>query len=365
MILSLGIVACLGWTLACRRRHTDPMPGIGAILLAVIGMLAVLPSGIIFTANGVLQTTPTAAAFLPYVSKPEPTPTPTPTPTPIPGPPWLGYVNQFREMAGLPGLTETAAWSYGGELHSRYMVKNDLITHSENSGNPWYTAEGDLAGRNGNIFATGWTPAPDETAIHWWMAAPFHAVALIDPELQTTGFGSYRENIGTYKMGATIDVSRGRAGLPPGTNFPIMFPRDGGSTWLTSFGGYEWPDPLTSCPGYSAPTGPAVIIQLGSGSVTPSVSASSFATGATPLDHCMIDETSYTNSDPGAQNSGRVVLGIRDAVVILPRERLVVGNMYTASVTANGNTYTWSFTVVAPTGAGLASLPPGTIVEMR
>jgi uncharacterized protein YkwD len=331
----------------------------GVTLLTIIGLLAIVPAGIIFTADVVLQTTPTAAAFLPFIAGPEP------TPTPVPGPAWLGYVNRFRDMAGLPALTETAAWSYGGELHSRYMVKNDAIIHGENSGNPWYTVEGDQAGRNGNIYATGWMPAPEEAAIDWWMTAPFHAVAIVDPELQATGLGSYREDTGTYKMGATIDVSRGRGSLPGGTSFPLMFPRDGGSTWLTGFGGFEWPDPLTSCPGYSAPTGPAILIQLGSGNSTPSVSASSLSTGATPLAHCVFDETSYTNPDPGSQNSGRVVLGIRDAVVILPRERLDVGNVYTASITANGNTHTWSFTVVPATGAGLASLPPGTIVEVR
>jgi uncharacterized protein YkwD len=337
-----------------------------ALLFLIAGALGLLLVSAIdaSTAQDAGRALPLAAgttlpeAYLPVVLKPPPTPTPTATPTASPSPGWLGYVNQFRDAAGLPDLTENSSWSNGGVLHSQYMVKEDDITHYENSGSSWYTVEGDQAGRNGNIFVSSWMGTADESAIDFWMVAPFHAVAIIDPELQVTGFGSYRENIGLWKMGATLDVQRGRGGLPAGITFPITFPKDGGNTWLTRFNGGEWPDPLTSCPGYSAPTGPAIMIQLGSGGITPSVTASSFNNGATSLTHCVFDETNYSNPDSGTQNIGRIVLGNRDAVVILPRDPLSVGQNYTASITANGNTHTWSFTVVAPTLLNLQSFPP-------
>lgn len=305
--------------------------------------------------------TPTLSAYLPVIAKPEPTPTPTPMPTTG----WLWYVNQFRTSAGVSLLTENSTWSYGAELHSRYMVYNDAITHSEDTLNPWYTSEGRSAGENGNIYVSSWMPTPDEAALDWWMTAPFHAVAIVDPKLQVTGFGSFRENVGTYKMGATIDVSRGKSGLPAGTTFPITFPGNGSDSWLTTFGGFEWPDPLSSCPGYSAPTGPAILIQLGDGGLTPNVTATTFSSGGSPLGHCVIHESNYTNPDTSEQNSGRTILGTRDAVVILPRFPLNVGQTYNASVTENGNTHSWSFTVISSTGLGWDQVPAWAQTAMR
>jgi hypothetical protein len=297
-------------------------------------------------------------AYLPYLAKPLPSPTPTSTPTPTAtptatpttaAPGWLHYVNQFREAAALPALTENPTWSNGDWLHSRYMVKEDHISHSQNSSSPWYTAEGALAGQYGNIYATSWTPAADEAAIDFWMAGPFHAVAILDPQMQQTAFGAYREDIGAWHMGATLEWKRGLGPLPEGTQFPITFPRDGGQTWIVRHPGHEWPDPLTACPGYEAPTGPPLIIQLGSGSLTPQVTGHSFGVvGGGDLPHCVFDETTYTNPSSSAQNSGRQVLNSRDAIVIMPQYALTPRQSYRASVTVDGVTYNWQFTVVDP-----------------
>ncbi len=335
-----------------------------ALLLGYVGV-ALLAAGDAREGQQAALTTGTPEALLPLILKPEATPTLTPTATLSPGPSWLGYLNLFREMAGLPHLAENTDWSSGAMLHSRYMVKEDAITHSENSSSPWYTAEGALAGASGNIFVSGWMNTPDEAAIDWWMTAPFHAVAIIDPRLQVTGLGSYRENIGFYKMGATVDVQRGRGTLPPGYSFPVMFPKDGGQTWLTRFYGGEWPDPLISCPGYAAPTGPAIILQLGSGSLTPTITASGFVDNSGSLEYCLLTETNYTNPDSASQNSGRIILGNRDAVVILPRLPLTVGQTYTATATSDGNPLTWHFSVTSPPVLGLQAMPVGTHVEGR
>jgi hypothetical protein len=85
---------------------------------------------------------------------------------------------------------------------------------------------------------------------------------------------------------------------------------------------------------------------LGSGSITPNVTASSFRRGSTDLEFCIFDETNYVNSNSSYQDLGRNVLGGRDAIVIMPRDPLTVGETYSASITSNGETYIWSFTVV-------------------
>jgi len=176
------------------------------------------------------------------------------------------------------------------------------------------------------------------------MAAPFHAVGILDPRLTRVGFGSYREGDGGVQMAAALDVIRGLGALPAGTRYPIFWPAEGMTLPLRSFWG-EYPDPLTSCPGYRLPTGLPIIVQFGAGERTPRVTAHSLRDGGTALEHCVITEESYVNPDAGAQQTGRLILGQRDAVVLIPRQRLAGGATYTASLTVDGQTYSWTFAV--------------------
>jgi uncharacterized protein YkwD len=280
--------------------------------------------------------------YLPMIQGPaDPEPNQNPSPT------WLSYLNMFREQANLNPLEENKVWSNGGYLHSRYMVKNNYITHYENPANSWYTEEGYEAGRNGNVFVSSYDGTTDEMAINFWMMGPFHAISMLDPQLIQTSLGSYREDIGGWEMGATLDVLRGRQELPPGTTFPITFPRNGGEIWLRQFTGNEWPDPLTSCPGYTPPSGPPIMIQIGEGNLTPNVTDYRFSTDGSTLPACLFDETSYVNPESGTQSLGRAVLNSRDAIIIMPRDPLVSGQDYDVSVTVNGSNVAWSFSVVS------------------
>ncbi len=78
------------------------------------------------------------------------------------------------------------------------------------------------------------------------------------------------------------------------------------------------------------------------------VTGHSFRRGATELEHCIFDETTYTNSNPTLQALGRANLNARDAIVLIPKAALVAGNSYTASVIVNGQEITWTFSVAAP-----------------
>ncbi len=310
------------------------IPGLWALgLLALVGLGVALPA-----AGGAplpAAQTPSASSslYLPYLHRPAPD--------------WLRYLNGFRAQAGLLGLMEEPAWSYGNELHARYMVKNDVLTHSEDPNNPWYTPEGAAAGQSSNLVASTMTQTTYLDAFDLWMAAPFHALGLLDPRLQRTGYGEYREADGGIEMAAGVDVLRGRLpSVPDYVQYPILWPGDGTTVHLTSYV-TELPDPLTSCPGYTAPAGLPLLVQVGNGTVTPTVTASSFAQGNTPLEHCVFDETSYVNPDPDLQTLGRLILSTRDAVVLIPRQPLQPGATYTASLTVNGRTYTWSFSVSA------------------
>ncbi len=186
----------------------------------------------------------------------------------------------------------------------------------------------------------------DEFALNSWIVAPFHAVGMLDPHLQRTGFGSYRAAGSLYKMAAVLDVLRGRDGLPSQTVFPILWPGPGAVAPLRMFW-EETPSPFTSCPGYTAPSGLPIIIQLGPGSRTPHVTSHSITRNGVALEHCAFDETTYNNPDAAQQSLGRSILDMRDAIVLIPRAPLDQWTEYSVSVTADGQTYNWSFTVGA------------------
>jgi uncharacterized protein YkwD len=264
---------------------------------------------------------------------------------PINQPEWLQQLNGYRAQAKLPRLTLNSSWGDGGWNHSRYMVKNNEIAHQEDKNNRWYTPEGDQAARSSNLLGSTSITLPDKTAIGLWMQGPFHALGILDPRLKQVGFGSFREQDGGVQMGAALDVLRGRGDIPAEVQYPVAWPADGASTTLNSYTGGEYPDPVSACPGYTKPVGLPIILQIGSGDRTPKLGAHSFRQGGSQLDHCVFTETSYTNPDSAAQDLGRLLMGARDAIVLIPRSPLVPGRTYTVSITADGRTYNWSFQV--------------------
>lgn len=261
-------------------------------------------------------------------------------------PDWLNYVNYYRTMANLPSVTENPSWDYGNVLHGRYMVKNDFIGHTEDPNNPWYTDQGLAAAQSSDLIVSGSVSMSFLEAVDGWMQAPFHAVGILDPALEQVGYGIYHEADGGFQSGAGLDVIRGLGSAPSGSIYPIMWPANGKTVAITMFRG-ELPDPLSSCPGFVAPAGLPILLQLGPGNVTPNVTAHSFMQNGALLPHCIFDETNYSNSDSSLQNLGRAILNSRDAIVLIPREPLKTGETYTASITTNGHTHSWSFSVAS------------------
>src|SRR4051794_2263494 len=64
---------------------------------------------------------------------------------------WLSVLNAYRNAAGIQPVAENATLGAGDGKHSRYMVENGVIQHSEDASNRWYTPEGDDAARNSNL----------------------------------------------------------------------------------------------------------------------------------------------------------------------------------------------------------------------
>jgi hypothetical protein len=90
------------------------------------------------------------------------------------------------------------------------------------------------------------------------------------------------------------------------------------------------------------------MIQTGAGGGRPTVNGYRFTSNGAVATACMFHEGSYTNDNPTAQQSGRGILNARDAIVIIPLNPLVIGNVYEVSVTIDGVPYSSQFRAVPP-----------------
>ena len=101
---------------------------------------------------------------------------------------WLTTVNYFRAMAGVGPIVEDAAMSAGATAHSCYMLYNG-ISHDETPGLQGYTPEGDIAGNSGNVAVSSQINTSARSHVELWMSGPFHAIGVLRPNLQSSGFG--------------------------------------------------------------------------------------------------------------------------------------------------------------------------------
>ncbi|MDH4139772.1 MAG: CAP domain-containing protein, partial [Coriobacteriia bacterium] len=268
--------------------------------------------------------------------------------TPLPSD-WLDRVNRIREIGDIPAVAEDPSMSDGCFKHARYMAENDWIGHDEDPANPWYTPEGRTAAQQSNCYLG----IGGVAAIDGWVRSPFHGIGVLDPELHTIGFGTYTTAGG--RSAAALNVLGGRGATS--VSFPLLWPGDGQEMPYLSYPGYESPNPLAGT-AWTLPVGAPVYAQFGAGSANPVVTASRLSAGGADLEHMVLTEFTYTNPDSTQQSLGRLILGSRDAVVILPRQPLVAEKRYDVNLTVNGQDYAWSFYTSDRT-------PPMTTASMR
>ena len=261
-----------------------------------------------------------------------------------PAPTWLDRVNAYRASASLPPVVEDPALSSAVSQHARYMVKHGIVRHSQNRRDKDATPEGAAAAAVSNLAGSIHSTELDSWAVDLWMQGPFHAIGILDPALRQVGFGIHRALNGKVQTAAGLDVIRGRAVPAESVTYPIVWPGDGSTVSITSHV-RETPSPLTSCPGYDAPAGLPLIIQLGSDGALPHVTDSWIADDEGPLEHCVFDGGTYHNRDAGQQRLGRTILALRDAIVLIPRQPLRPGSSYRAIVDVDGRRIEWRFRV--------------------
>jgi hypothetical protein len=282
---------------------------------------------------------------------------------------WLETLNAWRAASDLTLVTEntttTPTWSEGAAKHSEYIVKSGTLVNAEDPmgdppTNPLYTVEGDEAGQNGNVAASTDPNRTEREFVEQWITAPFHAAGMLDPRLESSGFGRFSDAtvVTDIKSAATLDVLRGRS-VNPATTVTV-FPGDGSTLPIgqQAYHGGETPDPLSPCPGYdpgggaAINTGTPLFALLPNAPTAGSLSATVTRDG-TAVESCAYDETSYTNTDADQQQLGRDVLASRHQVVVVPKFPLVQGSVYEVSITVTyagdptPTVTTWDFTAEA------------------
>jgi hypothetical protein len=246
---------------------------------------------------------------------------------------WLGVVNTYRAMSGLDPVGADATWSAQAQAHSCYMLQNG-IAHDEIPGRPGYTSGGDVAGNSGNVAVSSSVGASPRSHIELWMTGPFHAIGILRHNLRTTGFGlCASDNTPTpWHSGATLDVIRGLDNTPRPSQ-PTVFPGDGATVPLHSFI-TEYPNPLTMC-GWSGAAGLPLIAMMPS-DVT---AANATLVGpAGPIATCVLHKGNVSDA------TARSILDGENGVIVMPRDPLADGT-YTVSVTTDGGSANWSFSV--------------------
>ena len=145
-------------------------------------------------------------------------------------------------------------------------------------------------------------------------------------------------------MAGVLDVRSGLNQPGDADEYPVMFPTDGTETWVLRHSLYEWPDPTHHC-GFTRPSGPPIVLMLGTGEGTPSVGSYSVTSGSgQPLDVCMFHELNFRGSDSAQQSTGRIIMNLRDAVVLIPRNPLAADSSYQVDIQVKGESHSWSFT---------------------
>jgi hypothetical protein len=308
-------------------------------------------------------------------------------------------LNYYRALAKLPPIVDDSVMSAGAYEHARYLVKNgigggDIVLEKrdlrfetpqdafrfEVKGKPFYSEEGASAGRHSVIVTAPAINLSGAEFVDRLMTMPFSGPIAMVPQFSTAGLGAYCDpgdcaivimyrfrleksvRIALYDGPASDRFWNPGLGLIPEETgrlrLPVEFPPDGATVALQSYRGPDYPDPLPSCPGYKAPTGSAISIQLGEGygpDGSLEVSSHLVSRDDAEIETCLITAASYQGRNDEETEGGKLELKLIGAAIIIPREPLAPGH-YKVALKEAGKLYEWGFTVAAPASPAQAAI---------
>jgi hypothetical protein len=244
---------------------------------------------------------------------------------PVPGD-WLSALNYYRAGVGLAPVVEDPALSVAAFNHARYMVCTGTIGHGQDPANPSYTPSGAWAAARSNL-AAGAAGRAGAQWIEQWMAAPFHALPLLDPRLERVGFGLSEVGPGDpcagrapWTAAAALNVIDGRSAVAPLR--PLLFPGQDSVIRVHRFTG-ETPDPRHPCPGGADGWSGLPLVGTFGGQPTQPMAWLEGPGG--PIEVCLVTAANYVDPDPAWAAVGRSILAAYRAVLIIPRHALGPG----------------------------------------
>ena len=297
-----------------------------------------------------------------------------------------GYSNEGRRA----GLTGDVATGYGGVFNERSVVEGWMTAPFHGIGilGPDWTNFG-----FGQVSPkSGWAATlslfwDDDPTVDSADAAPAQIDGVLaqvkakDPTVNTDdGYEvAWRgANIAIRISNRTFLVEKGlvtevqggpspndalRHGVSPNRR-TVVWPGDGTGVPLVRYAGSEYPDPLTSCPGYRG-AGLPIYLERG-GRATEVANATVIDDRGQSLVLCVLTAATFRNPDANAQETGRGVLDSYGAIVLLPKNPLEFGHRYDVTVmTTDGERTAWSFRttideIVPPAGSAFTAVPtPG------
>jgi hypothetical protein len=286
---------------------------------------------------------------------------------------WLDELNTWRQTTGLKPVSEDLELSDGSRTHAEYILKSSrkdgansvaaygmlmgAAMHHEDPNSRYFSAVGAQAAVGGRLVPRVFQAAnialgqkSSEADIDSLLLVPFHRLSLLAPWAEVAGYGdagNFPERVGALAL-------RGRQGR--NVSAAIEFPPDGSNVPFGTMSSPEWPNPLAACPGYHAPVGLPVTLQLSKRAPLSTYSLTDLTAGH-ELIACAFDAATYENPDAGQQAHVRRALSMYNGVVLIPRKPLDPGHRYRVVIEA-GVSFEWSFEV-AQVGVEMAAREDG------
>jgi uncharacterized protein YkwD len=280
------------------------------------------------------------SAVLPPPSEP---PRPAPSAEPSAEPPRGNLVDQavkklnaYRRKAALEPVRLNAGRSRGCEAHAQYLLRNYDITtrpkidmHDEDPGLPGFSAAGQKSARAAVVAFSYGAPNDPDRALDLWMASLFHRLPLLDPTLETIGFGYARGP--NYLCFSVMELhAQGKS------ERIVLYPADQQKDVPLAFSGPEFPDPIPESKDKKA--GYPVTAQFPEG-----------ATVQTRTVHLKVQETGQeVEGWLSTPEKPAVSAYQRNTICLIPRAPLAPRTAYVATIKAvvDGENWakTWTFT---------------------
>ena len=261
-------------------------------------------------------------------------------------PAWLAIINHWRAATGLEPVRNDPGNVPGIKKHliylertpARYMTGQYVARDTENPKSPYYTKAGATAGGSSDLY----TGSTGLNAIDGWLAAPFHAQAMLTPGLTQVAFDSYKDRAG-------LEFSGGASAGP--LTHPVLFPGPGSTTTLLAYAGDESPDPIQSCHGWShtSPGLPLIIIlpKAPAAGLTATLLGPKGAETTRNGRLCVVDEHTYRTTDRVYGPKGAAILRSGE-VFLIPKHVLVPGHYSVAVQRPGQSEIRWSFSAAKP-----------------